>query len=188
MFLVPMCVWGIEPYRMGITHKPMDEGNEYLCPQFKNIHIEDCRNVSDTFYNLYYIVEYSGSDYLTVAVEKEYSSSIPVTHVREPLIAHILTENLPVNYWALIRIIAKNEYGSTICTMDLPPKWFNSASLSDDVINDWNYDFINVYNISGVFLRAIENDVELQYLERGMYILEYMDGGRYIYRKKITKK
>lgn len=93
-----------------------------LKPHIKTVNIlgKEC-NTPYASYDLHYTVEYTGCDQLEIQLDEEYGSSLQTTYVKEAPLANIVTRNIAAAGHAWIDIIAKNQYGEDVYTIELTP-------------------------------------------------------------------
>ena len=159
-----------------------------LKPRILNVQFVS-RNYSDNqlFYDLYYNVEYCGSDYIEIEVESEYNPLLRVNRFSEPFLAHAVSRSIPVDYDSWIYIKAKNKYGSATKTISLPAGW----SMENEILKIEEAEKsrrINVYDAFGFYVMTIEAENELSRLQNGMYILNYIEDNQIVGISKYLKK
>lgn len=93
-----------------------------LKPRIKAVNIlgKEC-NTPYASYDLHYTVEYTGCDQLEIQLDEEYGSSLQTTYVKEAPLADIVTRNIAAPGYAYIDIIAENQYGKDVYTIELSP-------------------------------------------------------------------
>lgn len=93
-----------------------------LKPHIKAVNIlgKEC-NTPYASYDLHYTVEYTGCDQLEIQLDEEYGSSLQTTYVKEAPLADITTRHIAAAGYAWIDIIAENQYGKDVHTIELSP-------------------------------------------------------------------
>lgn len=103
--------------------------------------IEKHRYDDDHFY-LTFTVKYAGASRIATAIEEEYSDCITYHDYLEPYIAHITTAPLNdyLNSW--VDIIATNEYGKDVKTLEYPAEYSTEVEETGipEIVN-FNYDY-----------------------------------------------
>ena len=163
-----------------------------LKPSISKVTFVKQNNGKDNSYDVVCKVDYKGSDYLYVTLEEEYGSSLRSQFVREPYLAHFVCNNITAPYYAWIDIKAENQYGSDVYTVELPP-YYTTRSLPNSISNKTrslknnNYTRIKVYNSSGYYIKTIQKNTEIEALQPGIYLLEYIKEGSKIKTLKLVK-
>ena len=75
------------------------------------------------FYDVFYNVEYRGSDCLKIEIEEDYNPVLRVSNVSVPFLAHVESKGLPANYDSWIHLTVENKYGTCRETIHLPAGW-----------------------------------------------------------------
>lgn len=148
-----------------------------LKPKIKSVNIiRKESNAPYDSYNLYYTVEYYGSNMLKVEVEEDYSYEVPTYYIYEPFVAHIVTKNISSNYYAWVDITVENEYGTDTYTIELPPYSDDSSpgTTTDlmDITQPADISNVKIYSINGVEILSTANIEDVHLLQKGMYILK----------------
>lgn len=144
-------------------------------------------------YNVYFTVEYTGSETLKFVVEEEDSPLLLYNYIDEPFLAHGVAKGIASDYYAWIDITASNKYGSDTYTIELEPYIsenysYRTTSNDNPSLSIENYDTILVYNCNGIPIREIQDYSELDDLPSGMYICNYIKSNKCINRTKYIKK
>lgn len=187
-----------------IMFEGMQNGNEIadvytislgLKPQIKSVEII---NTVPTGlygnYDLYFNVDYIGSDYIYVVKEEEYGSSAFAQFVYEPFLAHVKVENVTSDYWVWIDLFVENEYGETVYTIEIPVEYNLNAKRKVVVasINDLNsnYDdqYFDVYDITGALILKHGQKAEINNLDGGLYLIKCFIGEQCIKTIKYQKR
>lgn len=130
---------------------------------------------SDESFKLTFNISYAGADHVTVEVEEEYSSYLRAYHYNEPVVAHASTGNINALFYSWVTIVATNEYGTTMQTIEIEPtvcaiKAGNEATQID-IENGSTTRMIEVYSIDGVLkYQGLEEDFVQSRLPHGIYI------------------
>ncbi|MDE6190043.1 MAG: hypothetical protein K2G47_00320 [Muribaculum sp.] len=156
-------------------------------PKIVNVELISRTDVSDFFYDLHYVVEYYGSDYLIVEIEKEYDPVLLVSTVYEPLLTHVVTKELPINYDAWIYLRVENQYGTDAYTISLPAGWSMTGNI-EEISDNEDFDSIVVYNLSGCQIAEIYSLDNFRSFAKGMYILDYIKDGKSVKTLKYFNK
>ena len=126
-------------------------------------------------------------------MEEEYGSTLRNQFVREPYLAHFICKNITSPYYAWIDIIAENQYGSEIYTIELPP-FNNQRSISENrpksinnTLNKDEFSKIRIYSTNGNYIKTISQLGETKSLPSGIYILEYYKGDTIVRTSKLIK-
>lgn len=136
-------------------------------------------------YNMYYTVEYVGSDYLFIQIEEEYAGGMESQFVYEPYFAHVLSKYITAPYYNWVDITAENKYGKDIYTIELPP--YTESDVSDILLNEPEYTHIDVFNEQGVKVTRIDSLNELHQQKKGVHILKFYKGGACVKTTKYMK-
>ncbi|MDE6457321.1 MAG: hypothetical protein K2L31_01830, partial [Muribaculum sp.] len=135
----------------------------------------------------HYVVEYYGSDYLIVEIEKEYDPVLLVSTVYEPLLTHVVTKELPINYDAWIYLRVENQYGTDAYTISLPAGWSMTGNI-EEISDNEDFDSIVVYDLSGCQIAEIYSLDNFRSFAKGMYILDYIKDGKSVKTLKYFNK
>ncbi len=130
------------------------------------------------YYDISFVVEYTGTNMVTVSIEEEYSSKLRSQSVYEPFLAHVYIPSITSFNYAWIDIEAENKYGKDIYTVELPPfEGENNRNLimsgGQAYRQSQNYTDIDVFDINKNKISRIQNLKELHTLHPGLYILKY---------------
>lgn len=165
-----------------------------LKPHIRKVEIVEIvdHNPSLDSYDIFYNVEYSGSDELIVNVEEEYGEAIASQIIKEPYYAHIKSSNITAPYYAWIDIMVKNKYGEDSYTLELAPygNLVKSAKQDTSILRNqrtFEYDYIEVYNINGERICQIQKNTQINSLPNGMYLFKYFLNGKIVGNKKYLK-
>lgn len=127
-------------YNNGVEHTAEYSVTFEFKPVITNIVIKQIIPQSNgQMSDIYFDVYYAGADYLKMAIEREYSVGIRTSLIREPYIAHLKASNIYNSIYSWIRIIASNEYGTAVKTLEISPEG-NVAIL------DGEYDITKIQN------------------------------------------
>lgn len=151
-----------------------------LKPKIQNVEITKIvSNVPDyDSYDVYFNIEYYGSDELMVNVEEEYSSAIASQIVKEPFYAHVKSSRITAPYYAWIDISVENKYGKDSYTIELPPygklqkSSASTISLHSLAITP---ETIEVFDYCGRKIEEIKYIRDVKCLPSGTYILKLHD-------------
>ncbi len=83
--------------------------------------------------DIYFDVYYAGSDYLEMSIEREHSVGTRNSYIYEPYIAHIKASNIYNSVYSWIDILASNEYGTAVRTIEVSPE---GKAVISDTFND----------------------------------------------------
>ena len=135
-------------------------------------------------YDVYYDVEYVGSDELFISVEEEYGSGMASQIIKEPFYAHVKSENITAPYYAWIHISAENKYGKDVYTLELPP-YGNVAGINNLQLDDRHFIVRDLYGNRKLSTNSFSS---LQSLPAGVYLVEVYSGKTRIKTIKYYKK
>ena len=150
-----------------------------LKPRIKEVNIlKKESNYPLDSYDLYYTVEYVGSDHLFIQVEEEYGVGMESQFVYEPFFAHVVSKYITAPFYNWVDIKAENEYGEDIYTIELPPYAGNGMSFiangkSERKSGKTGYSYIEVFNEHGNNMGHIRNLEDLHSYGKGLYILKF---------------
>lgn len=149
-----------------------------LKPKIKNVEISKIVSNEPDYdsYDVYFNVEYYGSDELLVNVEEEYGSAIASQIVKEPFFAHVKCSKITAPYYAWIDISVENKYGKDGHTIELPPyeEFQNSkASTTGLHLQNFTSDIIEVFDYSGKKMKGIKGWQNISSLMPGCYIIKH---------------
>lgn len=144
----------------------------------------------ETYYNVVVEVYYTGSHYLHLSLESEYSPSVDAKFSNTPYYARIMFTDVDSWGYAKINIIARNDYGSDTAMMEIPSSLnyatYNSLSI-EDILHSRDLT-VKAYSINGVFLGEINNLEELKEKGEKLLILKvYSDNINVRTQKYICK-
>lgn len=125
----------------------------------------------ETYYNVVVEVYYTGSHYLHLSLESEYSPSVDAKFSNTPYYARIMFTDVDSWGYAKINIIARNDYGSDTAMIEIPSSinyaTYNALSI-EEILHSSDYT-VEAYSINGFFLGKINNLEELN--EKGEKLL-----------------
>lgn len=160
-----------------------------LKPKIKNVTILRKESNAPLYsYNLYYTVEYTGSDNLTISIEEEYSPELRTAFIREPFLAHVVSKKIASEYYAWVDITVRNQYGSDIYTIELPPYNNNIRTADVNSIPCEIYTHIDVYDIYGKQVGSVLTVDDMVDYDNGMYILNYYNDNVPVKTVKYLKR
>lgn len=147
-----------------------------LKPRIKAVNIiKKESNAPLDSYNLYYTVEYVGSDHLFIQIEEEYGTGASSKFVYEPFFAHVVSKYIIAPFYNWVDITVENEYGKDIYTIELPPYTGSDTKAlpvnKPEVKN--RYTYIKVFDKQGRKITRIEDLNELRMQKQGLYILKF---------------
>ena len=161
-----------------------------LKPKIKAVNIVKKENNSPfDSYNLYYTVEYVGSDYLYIEVEEEYGFEIRQQFVYEPFLAHVISDDIIAPFYNWVDIYACNKYGEDVYTIELPPyatTYAGDIPLYKPEVEE-RYAYIDVFDEGGRSVARIQSLEELRAWKRGLYILKFYKDGICVKTTKYLK-
>ena len=135
-------------------------------------------------YDVYYDVEYVGSDELFISVEEEYGGGMSSQIIKEPFYAHVKSENITAPYYAWIDISAENKYGKDVYTLELPP-YGNVAGINNLQLDDRHFIVRDLYGNRKLSTNSFGS---LQSLPAGVYLVEVYSGKTRIKTIKFYRK
>ena len=135
-------------------------------------------------YDVYYDVEYVGSDELFISVEEEYGGGMSSQIIKEPFYAHVKSENITAPYYAWIDISAENKYGKDVYTLELPP-YGNVAGINNLQLDDKHFIVRDLYGNRKLSTNSFSS---LQSLPTGVYLVEVYSGKTRIKTIKFYRK
>ena len=135
-------------------------------------------------YDVYYDVEYVGSDELFISVEEEYGGAMSSQIIKEPFYAHVKSENITAPYYAWIDISAENKYGKDVYTLELPP-YGNVAGINNLQLDDRHFIVRDLYGNRKLSTNSFSS---LQSLPAGVYLVEVYSGKTRIKTIKFYRK
>ena len=136
------------------------------------------------------MIEYTGADYVTAALEVDMSSSWRTFHLYEPFYAHLSIPGFSLSHDAWLDITVRNQYGSTTETLELPGSYITTAR--SDASSNTKIQSINcngpfaVYTLDGIFLGVFEsiNNIESK-LKTGIYLIVVKSTSEQIVKKIV---
>ena len=135
-------------------------------------------------YDVYYDVEYVGSDELFISVEEEYGGAMSSQIIKEPFYAHVKSEYITAPYYAWIHILAENKYGKDVYTLELPP-YGNVAGINNLQLDDRHFIVRDLYGNRKLSTNSFSS---LQSLPAGVYLVEVYSGKTRIKTIKFYRK
>ena len=135
-------------------------------------------------YDVYYDVEYVGSDELFISVEEEYGGAMSSQIIKEPFYAHVKSANITAPYYAWIDISAENKYGKDVYTLELPP-YGNVAGINNLQLDDEHFVVRDLYGNRKLSANSFGS---LQSLPAGVYLVEVYSGKTRIKTIKFYRK
>lgn len=135
-------------------------------------------------YDVYYDVEYVGSDELFISVEEEYGGAMSSQIIKEPFYAHVKSANITAPYYAWIDISAENKYGKDVYTLELPP-YGNVAGINNLQLDDKHFVVRDLYGNRKLSTNSFSS---LQSLPAGVYLVEVYSGKTRIKTIKFYRK
>ena len=135
-------------------------------------------------YDVYYDVEYVGSDELFISVEEEYGGAMSSQIIKEPFCAHVKSANITAPYYAWIDISAENKYGKDVYTLELPP-YGNVAGINNLQLDDRHFIVRDLYGNRKLSTNSFSS---LQSLPAGVYLVEVYSGKTRIKTIKFYRK
>ena len=131
-------------------------------------------NETNTAYSIDFTVRYVGSDFLRVGVREEYSPSLIMQTIEEPLVAHVYRSSINAFNYAWVWLHVYNEYGEDEITITLKNLIGDSDITGVQTIHS---DFVNasvikIYTKEGKYMMQITNWDDLKELNQEIYILQ----------------
>lgn len=126
-------------------------------------------------YNMYYTVEYVGSDHLFIQIEEEYAGGMESQFVYEPFFAHVVSKYITAPFYNWVDITVENKYGKDTYTIELPPyteRNTKALPINQPEVKN-RYTYIEVFDEQGRKITRIENLNELRMQKQGLYILKF---------------
>lgn len=144
------------------------------------------------YYDISFVVEYTGTNMITVSIEEEYGSKHRSLSVYEPFLAHVYIPSITSFYSAWIDIEAENKYGKDTYTVELPPFEGNEGdiTMSERHIscNPLYYTDVDVFDVNKNKFYRMRDLEDLQTFPAGLYIIRYYQGGDCIKTTKYLKR
>lgn len=167
------------PFTIRLELKPLIEYAVIEKLEFNAVH---------DLYDAYYKVKYRGANRIEVSVEEEFGSILQVQDIWEPYVARGVTKTITAPFYVWIDFTARNDYGETVYTIELPPYGEGWTVLGNDqkyttrheskVDSIHSDDMYEVYDINGnpkgVFVAPGEIR---ETLPKGLYIIKRMRNG-----------
>ncbi len=152
-------------------------------------------NAAHDLYDAYYKVKYRGANRIEVSVEEEFGSILQVQDIWEPYVARGVTKTITAPFYVWIDFTARNDYGESVYTIELPPygegwtvlrnaqKYTTRHESKVDSINP--DDMYEVYDINGNTKGVFAAPREIrEMLPKGLYIIKRMRNGMTMEVKK----
>ena len=131
-------------------------------------------NETNTAYSIDFTVRYVGSDFLRVGVREEYSPSLIMQTIEEPLVAHVHRSSINAFNYAWVWLHVYNEYGEDEITITLKNLIGDSDITGVQTIHSdfVNASIIKIYTKEGKYMMQITNWDDLKELNQEIYILQ----------------
>ena len=126
-------------------------------------------NETNTAYSIDFTVRYVGSDFLRVGVREEYSPSLIMQTIEEPLVAHVYRSSINAFNYAWVWLHVYNEYGEDEVIITLESDITGVQTIHSDFVNA---SVINIYTKEGKYMMQITNWDDLKELNQEIYILQ----------------
>lgn len=126
-------------------------------------------NETNTAYSIDFTVRYVGSDFLRVGVREEYSPSLIMQTIEEPLVAHVCRSGINTFDCAWVWLHVYNEYGEDEVIITLESDITGIQTIHSDFVNA---SVINIYTKEGKYMMQITNWDDLKELNQEIYILQ----------------
>ena len=126
-------------------------------------------NETNTAYSIDFTVRYVGSDFLRVGVREEYSPSLIMQTIEEPLVAHVYRSSINAFNYAWVWLHVYNEYGEDEVIITLESDITGIQTIHSDFVNA---SVINIYTKEGKYMMQITNWDDLKELNQEIYILQ----------------
>ena len=126
-------------------------------------------NETNTAYSIDFTVRYVGSDFLRVGVREEYSPSLIMQTIEEPLVAHVQRSSINAFNYAWVWLHVYNEYGEDEVIITLESDITGIQTIHSDFVNA---SVINIYTKEGKYMMQITNWDDLKELNQEIYILQ----------------
>ena len=125
-------------------------------------------NETNTAYNIDFTVRYVGSDFLRVGVREEYSPSLIMQTIEEPLVAHVRRSGINAFNYAWVWLHVYNEYGEDEVIITLESDITGIQTIHSDFVNA---SVIRIYTKEGKYMMQITDWDDLKELNQEIYIL-----------------
>ena len=126
-------------------------------------------NETNTAYSIDFTVRYVGSDFLRVGVREEYSPSLIMQTIEEPLVAHVYRSSINAFNYAWVWLHVYNEYGEDEVIITLESDITGIQTIHSDFVNA---SVIKIYTKEGKYMMQITNWDDLKELNQEIYILQ----------------
>lgn len=126
-------------------------------------------NETNTAYSIDFTVRYVGSDFLRVGVREEYSPSLIMQTIEEPLVAHVHRSSINAFNYAWVWLHVYNEYGEDEVIITLESDITGVQTIHSDFVNA---SVIKIYTKEGKYMMQITNWDDLKELNQEIYILQ----------------
>ena len=125
-------------------------------------------NETNTAYSIDFTVRYVGSDFLRVGVREEYSPSLIMQTIEEPLVAHVHRSSINAFNYAWVWLHVYNEYGEDEVIITLESDITGVQTIHSDFVNA---SVIKIYTKEGKYMMQITDWDNLKELNQEIYIL-----------------
>ena len=125
-------------------------------------------NETNTAYSIDFTVRYVGSDFLRVGVREEYSPSLIMQTIEEPLVAHVCRSGINTFDCAWVWLHVYNEYGEDEVIITLESDITGVQTIHSDFVNA---SVIKIYTKEGKYMMQITDWDDLKELNQEIYIL-----------------
>lgn len=126
-------------------------------------------NETNTAYSIDFTVRYVGSDFLRVGVREEYSPSLIMQTIEEPLVAHVHRSSINAFNYAWVWLHVYNEYGEDEVIITLESDITGVQTIHSDFVNA---SVIKIYTKEGKYMMQITDWDNLKELNQEIYILQ----------------
>ena len=126
-------------------------------------------NETNTAYSIDFTVRYVGSDFLRVGVREEYSPSLVMQTIEEPLVAHVYRSSINAFNYAWVWLHVYNEYGEDEVIITLESDITGVQTIHSDFVNA---SIIKIYTKEGKYMMQITDWDNLKELNQEIYILQ----------------
>lgn len=144
------------------------------------------------YYDISFVVEYTGTNMITVSIEEEYSSKLRTLSVYEPFLAHVYIPSITSFHSAWIDIEAENKYGKDTYTVELPPFEGNDGDVTMSgrqiSCDSPYYTDVDVFDVNKNKFYRMRDLEDLQTFPAGLYIIRYYQRGDCIKTTKYLKR
>lgn len=160
----------------------------WLKPEILNIRNVECSSVTPYSFIMKCIVDYIGSDHITVGVEEEFNTSYRTYVFTEPYSAHVVTGDISSLCYSWVDIMVKNDYGFMSNKLEFLPKYpAKESMLADSSFDGQQYTdktVVYVFNLAGECIFKGDNlEFNTKQFPSGIYIKHETIAGEYIVSK-----